>query len=155
MGEEQTIGMGGVSGEPVVTLILPKSGIVVKARRLSPLCVMMTSERMGELDPRSNPEDSLEYNQLLVSTLREIVIEPAIALAKGEGNLHPNLVPKEDSSYLFKWGMGVIDDKSIDLAQEFRENPRDVPPVRPTGTGLRDAAEQLSCDSKPNGGLPV
>ena len=136
-------------------LVLPKTGLPVLARRLSPMTVMLTSEAFGRYDPKASRTDAVEYANLVIHTVQQILVQPRLALNPGPDEIDPNWVPQEDSDYLLKWGMGLIGADGADLAQAFRDERNTVPAARADGGGLRDAAQQLCRDIEPNGGVQV
>ncbi len=138
-----------------VRLVLPKSGLPVLARRLSPMRVMLTSQRFGEIVPTAGRAETIEYARLVVSTIQQILAQPRLALNPGPEEIDPNWLPQEDSAFLLQWGMGGVADDGTDLAQAFRQTGERLSAPGANGGGLRDAAEQLRRDSEPDSGAEV
>jgi hypothetical protein len=139
----------------LVRLVLPQSGLPVLARRLTPMRVLLTAEAFDRLGPASDSPSKVEYARLVTSTIREILIKPRLALNPSLEEIDPNWVPKEDSDFLFRWGMGLVSADGTDLAQAFRDARACVPAPGANGGGLRDAAEQLRRDRESHGGDAV
>ncbi len=107
--------------EKAVRVTLPVSGLPVLARRLSPLRLMIQSDRLQAINlETATAEERVEFARIYVSTIQEILIEPRLSLTPGPNEIDPNWLPEEDAQYLFKWGVGVIADDSSDLAPTFR-----------------------------------
>lgn len=131
--------------EQAVRIVLPKSGLAVLARKLSPLRSLMQSDEAGQLDI-SKPEDARRFSQLFLSTLKEALILPRFSLTPGPDEIDPNWLPQEDADFLFKWAVGLMTAEGEDLGKFFRESGPDVahspgggdvvePPERADGPG--------------------
>jgi hypothetical protein len=138
-----------------VRLVLPKSGLPVLARRLAPMRVLLTAEAFDRVGPTSDTPNMVEYAHLVISTIQEILLKPRLALNPSPEEIDPNWVPKEDSDFLFRWGMGLVSADGTDLAQAFRDKGASVPAPGANGGGLRDAAEQLRRNRESHGGDAV
>jgi len=99
---------------PAERIVLPKSGLPVLARRLSPLRVLMHPQVSPEADP-------LGFARLFVATIQEILVSPRLSLAPGPGEIDPNWLPQEDIDFLVRWGMGLVTAEGEDLGELFRK----------------------------------
>lgn len=138
-------------------IVLPKSGLAVHACRLTPLRAFMQTEAVSGIDfANVSTDDRVKLAELMVSTIREILIEPRLALNPGLGEIDPNWLPQEDADYLFRWGLGLITSEGDDLSRFFR-NGRGARTYASTAPGPAggDVAlppERDPWDSRPHGG---
>ncbi len=89
-------------------LVLPKSGLPVLARRLSPLRVLMQSDRLAGIDlEHATPEERLTWARKMVATIQEILVKPRLSLDPGPEEIDPNWLPQEDAEFVFRWGLGL------------------------------------------------
>lgn len=128
-------------GSEPVRLVLPKSGLPVLARRLSPLRVFMQSGRLAQLDVANGTnEERIEFAQIMLSTIQELLVEPKLSLTPGPREIDPNWLEQEDADFLFKWGLGVITAEGQDLTPLFRGSGA-PPEPGPHGGDVRQPAE--------------
>ena len=104
-----------------VRLVLPKSGFPVLVRRLSPLRVLMQSEKLGAINfETATNEERAEFARVMLRTIEEVLIHPRLSLTPGPAEIDPNWLPEEDAAFLFRWGLGAVTEAGDDLAPLFR-----------------------------------
>jgi hypothetical protein len=107
-------------------LRLPVSGLVVLARkpdpawwirRLGQLPMALTNQLSGA-DETIQPttEELVKYSQWSVELIREVVVQPVIALDPGPGEVDPNWIPDEDLKFLVRYAGGEVSADNADLS---------------------------------------
>ena len=107
---------------PATRLVLPKCGLPVFARRLSPLAVLMTGKKIEEAKAlESEIERNSVLSALMLSTIQQVLVEPRLAVNPRADEIDPNWVPMEDGNFLFSWALGLIADDGTPLDEFFRD----------------------------------
>lgn len=129
--------------EPAVRLVLPKCGLPVEARRLSPLRVLTIGKRLEDLRGLEETERNAEFAKLMLATIQDVLVRPPLALNPSGEEIDPNWVPMEDGAFLFNWGMGTIADDGTKLDEFFRSGAgRADARGGASGGDVRSAAER-------------
>lgn len=129
-------------GEPA-RMVLPRSGLKVMLRRPSPLWFLFhgllpasLAARLEGGQPQIETADDLRaLADWMVPLLREVFVEPRLALEPGPGEISPDLLELEDVSFVIRWAVGEVAAEAGDLAG-FRDQRE--PAAR--GSGGRDVA---------------
>jgi hypothetical protein len=113
----------GVRGEPE-RLVLPKSGLKVLLRRPSPMWFLfrglLPASLAARLDQGRARIDSVEdlraLAEWMVPLLREVFVQPRLALEPGPGEISPDLLDLDDAGFVIRWAVGEVAGEAGDLA---------------------------------------
>ena len=107
----------------VERIVLPKSGLNVMLRRPSPMWFLFNGLLPASLAARvaggeariDNVQDLRTLADWMVPLLREVFVQPRLALEPGPGEISPDLLDLEDASFVIRWSVGEVASESGDL----------------------------------------
>jgi len=135
--------------EEVVRLVLPKCGLPVLARRLSPLRVLLTGKKMEEAKGLADAAArTMAFSDIMLASIQQILVQPRLSLTPTPNQIDPNLVPLEEGTFLFDWGLGLIGDDGKPFSDFFRA--RGEPAATSAGGG--ELPHQAERDAGIDGG---
>jgi hypothetical protein len=132
---------------PPVQLVLPKCGLAVLARRLSPLRALMMGKKLDEIRRLDEPAGNVQRAILMLATIQEVLVAPRLSISPAANEIDPNWVPIEDGHFLFNWGLGLAADDGTSLTEFFR---RERGPAAATGAGGVDVWDPAQPDAGPD-----
>jgi hypothetical protein len=141
--------------EPGTRLVLPTCGLPVRARRLSPLRVLLLAKRLERLEGLEETVRNTQFAEILLEVIQEVLIEPRLALSPGPREIDPNWVPLADGRFLFDWGMGLIVDDGTRLDDFFRRGGAPATAAAGADRGNLQRAPERAGESDGRDGIAV
>ncbi len=94
---------------PPVRVVLPKSGLAVLLRPPNALRALLIGHELSKIQSLDDAtvEEKKRFTELLVTAVKDVLVEPRLSLTPGVSEISPNWLPEEDAQFLINWGLGL------------------------------------------------